>query len=74
MSMQAAREGLVDQTGCPDKPGIVEAEVPAKGQWCPIRKTVFDWTRTKFPFHIRSAKTLKVNQAAGVTVFGCRFG
>jgi hypothetical protein len=45
-----------------DELGIVVAEVPAKPHWCQLRKVVFSWTKTKFAFHIRSAKTLKVNQ------------
>ena len=27
-----------------DKPGIVVAEIPAKPQWCELRKIVFSWT------------------------------
>src|SRR6266566_291480 len=34
---------LQDATG--EKPGIVVVEVPAKPQWCELRKMVFDWTR-----------------------------
>jgi len=34
---------------------------------------IFSWTRTKFPFHTRSAKTLKVDQAPIVTVTGKAF-
>jgi hypothetical protein len=47
------RIDLQDTTG--DKPGIVVAKVPAKPQWCETRKTVFSWTRTRFPFHVSSA-------------------
>jgi hypothetical protein len=43
---------LQDATG--GKPGIVVVEIPAKPQWCEIRTTVFSWTRTRFPLHIRS--------------------
>src|SRR6266487_108604 len=46
---------LQDATG--DKPGIVVVEIPEKPQWCSIRQTVFSWTRTRFPLHIRSATT-----------------
>ena len=50
---------LADATG--DKQGIVVCEVPAKPQWCDVRKTVFGWTRTRFPLHIRSARKLTLN-------------
>ena len=62
---------LADATG--DKAGIVVCEVPAKEQWCEIRKTVFGWTRTKFPFHTSSAKKLKVDQAPVIRVIGKAF-
>ena len=62
---------LADATG--DKPGIVVCEVPAKSQWCEIRTTVFSWTRTRFPFHTSSAKTLTLNQSPVVTVIGKAF-
>jgi hypothetical protein len=39
---------LQDATG--DKAGIVVFEVPAKPQWCEVRNTVLNWTRTRFPF------------------------
>ncbi len=54
---------LTDATG--DKPGIVVVEVPAKPAWCEIRKTVFSWTRTLFPFHTSSAKKLTLDQSPG---------
>jgi hypothetical protein len=38
---------LRDATG--DKPEIVVCEVPAEPTWCEIRKTIFSWTRTRFP-------------------------
>jgi len=47
--MQISHIELQDATG--DKPGIVIVEVPVKPQWCEIRKTVFNWTPTRFPFH-----------------------
>jgi hypothetical protein len=53
--------------------GSVVVEVPAKSQWCEIRKVVFGWTKTKFPFLVLSAKTLTVNQAPVVTVTGKAF-
>ncbi len=39
-----------------DKPGVVVAEIPAKAEWCEIRKVVLACTRAKFPFHIRSTE------------------
>ena len=62
---------LADATG--DKPGIVVCEVPGKQQWCEIRTTVFGWTRTRFPLHIRSARKLTINQAPIVNVIGKAF-
>jgi hypothetical protein len=62
---------LQDATG--DKPSIVVVEVPAKSQWCSIRKTVFSWTRTKFPFHTSSAKKLNVTNSPIITVVGKAF-
>jgi hypothetical protein len=59
---------LQDATG--DKPGIVVCEVPAKPQWCEIRKMVFDWTQTRFPFHPSSAKNLTVTDPPVITVIG----
>jgi hypothetical protein len=62
---------LQDATG--DKPGIVVAEIPAKPQWCSIRETVFSWTQTRFPLHIRSARTLKLIEPPIITVIGKAF-
>jgi len=59
---------LADATG--NKPGIIICEVPAKPQWCEIRKTIFSWTRTRFPLHIRSTKELTINERPTVTVVG----
>jgi hypothetical protein len=59
---------LQDATG--DKPGIVVCEIPAKPLWCEIRRTVFGWTHTKFPFHTSSARKLKVDQLPVITVVG----
>ncbi len=62
---------LTDATG--DKPGIVVVEVPAKPAWCEIRKTVFSWTRTLFPFHTSSAKKLTLDQSPVIIVTGKAF-
>jgi hypothetical protein len=62
---------LHDATG--DKPGVVVVEIPAKRQWCSIRQTVFSWTRTRFPLHIRSTRKLTLKQAPVVTVTGKAF-
>jgi hypothetical protein len=62
---------LANATG--DKPGIVVAEVPAKPQWCGIRTTVFSWTRTRFPLHIRSTRELTINATPIITVIGKAF-
>jgi hypothetical protein len=63
---------LQDATG--DKPGIVVVEIPAKQQWCEIRTTVFSWTRSRFPLHIRSTRTLNLGgDAPVVTVIGKAF-
>ncbi|HTG17849.1 MAG TPA: hypothetical protein VK747_21555 [Blastocatellia bacterium] len=62
---------LQEATG--DKPGIVVCEVPAKAQWCEIRKTVFGWTRTRFPLHIRSARKLTINEVRIIIVIGKAF-
>ncbi len=62
---------LQDATG--DKPGIVVVEVPAKPQWCEIRKTVFGWTQTRFPFHTSSARRLNITNPPIITVIGKAF-
>jgi hypothetical protein len=62
---------LQDATG--DKPEIVICEIPAKPKWCEIRQTVFSWTRTRFPLHIRSTRKLTLDQAPIVTVIGKAF-
>jgi hypothetical protein len=64
---------LALQDAIGDEPGIVVCEVPSKRQWCEIRQTVFNWTRTRFPLHIRSARKLTLNQAPVVTVIGKAF-
>jgi hypothetical protein len=62
---------LADATG--DKPGTVVCEVPSKPQWCEIRKTVFSWTRTRFPLHVRSARKITLNEAPVIRVIGKAF-
>ena len=76
VSLKAETDGdlhiaLQDATG--DKPGIVVCEVPARPQWCEIRNTVFRWTQSRFPLHIRSARKLMMNEAPVVTVIGKAF-
>ena len=40
------------------KPGIVVCEVPAKPQWCELRKTIFSWNSNALPFaHSVNEKT-----------------
>jgi hypothetical protein len=51
----------------------VVCEVPAKPQWCEIRTTVFGWTRTRFPLHIRSTRKLTLNEAPIITETGKAF-
>ena len=62
---------LRDATG--DKSGIVVVEVPAKPQWCDIRKTVFGWAQTRFPFHTSSARKLNIANPPVITVVGKAF-
>jgi hypothetical protein len=62
---------LVDASG--DKPGAVVAEIPAKPQWCELRKIVFGWTQVQFPFRVRSGRKLKLSQSLIVTVIGKAF-
>ena len=50
--------GLQDATG--DKPGVVVVEIPAKPQWCELRKIVFGWSHTRFPFRTSSARKLAI--------------
>jgi len=56
-----------------DKLGIVVCEIPARQRWCEIRKTIFSWTRTRFPLHIRSTRELTINQIPIVRVVGKAF-
>ena len=62
---------LQDATG--DKPGIVVVEIPAKPQWCELRKIVFGWTEAQFPFRVRSGRKLKLTQPPIITVIGKAF-
>jgi hypothetical protein len=62
---------LGDATG--DKPGIVVCEVPAEAKWSEIRKTIFSWTRTRFPLRIRSTRELTINETPVITVIGKPF-
>jgi hypothetical protein len=62
---------LADVSG--DKPGTVVVEVPAKPEWCEIRKIVFGWTEAQFPFRVRSGRKLKITQPPIITVIGKAF-
>jgi hypothetical protein len=62
---------LQDATG--DKPAIFVVEIPAKPQWCELRKIVFGWTEVRFPFRVRSGRKLKVAQPPIITVIGKAF-
>ena len=55
------------------KPGIIVCEIPAGPRWCEIRKTIFSWTRTRFPLHIRSTRELTINETPIITVIGKAF-
>jgi hypothetical protein len=63
--------GLKDVTG--DKPGVVVVEIPAKPQWCDLRKIVFGWTQVEFPFRVRSGRKLKFREPLIITVVGKAF-
>jgi hypothetical protein len=62
---------LQDVTG--DKPGVVVVEIPAKPQWCELRKIVFAWTEVVFPFRVGSGRKLKFRQPLIITVVGKAF-
>jgi hypothetical protein len=62
---------LQDVTG--DRPGTVVAEIPAKAEWCDLRKIVFGWTPALFPFRVRSGRKLKIRQPLIITVIGKAF-
>jgi hypothetical protein len=53
--------------------GTVSAEIPVGPKWCEIRQTVFSWTPTRFPLHIRSTRKLTLNEAPIITVIGKAF-
>jgi hypothetical protein len=63
--------GLQEVTG--DRPGTVVAEIPAKAEWCDLRKIVFGWTHVQFPFRVRSGRKLKIRQPLIITVIGKAF-
>ena len=56
-----------------NEPGIIICEVPVGPTWCEIRKTIFSWTRTRFPLHIRSTRELTINETPIITVIGKAF-
>jgi len=62
---------LADVSG--DKPGTVVAEIPAKAEWCELRKIVFGWTDVQFPFRVRPGRKLKVTQPPVITMIGKAF-
>src|SRR6266446_1767385 len=41
--------------------------------WCPIRRRIFSWTRTTFPFHITTNRTLTLREQPVITVVGKAF-
>jgi hypothetical protein len=62
---------LKDVTG--DKSGAVVVEIPAKAEWCELRKIVFGWTQVEFPFRVRSGRKLKFREPLIITVVGKAF-
>jgi hypothetical protein len=62
---------LQDVTG--DKLGAVVVEIPAKQEWCELRKVVFGWTEVEFPFRVRSGRKLKFREPLIITVVGKAF-
>jgi hypothetical protein len=62
---------LQDVTG--NKPGAVVVEIPAKPEWCELRKIVFGWTDVEFPFRVRSGRKLKFREPLIITVVGKAF-
>jgi hypothetical protein len=76
IELRAEKDGdlhiaLADATG--DKPGVVVAEIPAKHEWCELRKIVFGWTEVQLPFRVRSGRKLKLTQPVIITVIGKAF-
>lgn len=53
--------------------GTVSAEIPVGPKWCEIRQTVFSWTTQKFPFNVKTAHTLKIQEPHVITVTGKAF-
>jgi hypothetical protein len=67
---------LVDADGSSNVNVVVE--VPVKqlvgvSPWDDIRKTVFGWTKTKFPFTIRGSKKLTLSKTPVIRVEGKAF-
>jgi hypothetical protein len=62
---------LVDANG--NNIGTVSAEIPVGPKWCEIRQTVFGWTTQKFPFGVKTARTLKFREPHVITVTGKAF-
>jgi hypothetical protein len=52
--------------------GTVSAEIPVGPKWCEIRQIVFDWTKQKFPFTVKSVHDLTIAGPV-VTVTGKAF-
>jgi hypothetical protein len=49
------------------------SRIPAKPQWCELRKIVFGWTQVQFPFRVRSGRKLKITESPVITVIGKAF-
>jgi hypothetical protein len=62
---------LEDATG--NNVGTVSAEIPVGPKWCEIRQTVFGWTTQKFPFSVKTAHALKIQEPHVITVTGKAF-
>ena len=62
---------LADATG--NNVGTVSAEIPVGPKWCEIRQVVFGWTTQKFPFKVKTAHTLKIQEPRVITVTGKAF-
>jgi hypothetical protein len=53
--------------------GTVSAEILVGPKCCEIRQIVFGWTKQRFPFAVKTAHTLKINEPHIVTVIGKAF-
>ena len=53
--------------------GRVSAEIPVGPRWCEIRQTVFGWTTQRFPFGVKTAHALKIQEPHVITVTGKAF-